>query len=276
LELFKFVEANFQIMKTTFSNLYVSIFSLLLVSFYACKKDEIPSTITSNNSNIIQAQSCLITKVSSDYIRYNPDSSVSAYGYLLFKRFGDTLYTQLLGFPYGYVVYDKLNRPEQIRFNSDTSSKKVFKYVGTSNKISSVELYAYSIDSLNQNRLSYYYKLTFTYVGDIITNANYEFLNLSKDIALTKGTFEYKYLNKYTDSRVLTMQKLLSPIIFDSNPIKEISQYSIYPVSSVKDSQNKFSSTFAYEFDSNGKITKEIIRENFYIVSETTYSYTCK
>lgn len=261
-------------MKTTLSISILFIFGLVLLTINACKKDSASSTPDTNQS-IVEAQSCLISKINSDSIQYNPDSSIQSYGYVLFKRFGDTLYSQIFGLPYGYIVYDQLNRPKLIKFPGDTCSKKILKYVGNTNKISSVELFGYSKDSLNHQQLSYYYKLVFTYLGNKIINANYEFLNREKDIELNKGVFQYNYLTKYTDSRMLTIQKLLVPILYRSNPIQEISQYSIYPVSTVKDSQNKFSSSFTYEFDSKGKITKETVREYFDILSENTYSYSC-
>ncbi len=261
-------------MKTTLTKSIVFILGLVLFTFNACKKDSASST-PETSQPIVEAQSCLINKMNSDSIRYNLDSTIKSYGDVLFKRFGDTLYTQFYGMPFGYVVYDQLNRPELIKFPGDTCCKKILKYIGNTNKISSVELFGYSKDSLNQQELSYYYKLVFTYLGNKIINANYEFLNKGKDIELTKGIFQYNYLTKYTDSRMLTIQKLLAPILFQSNPIQEISQYSIYPVSTVIDSQNKFSSSFTYEFDTMGKITKETVRESFYIVSETSYSYSC-
>lgn len=248
--------------------LFISFTSL----FFGCKKDD-----ASSSSEIIinaqAAQNCLITKINSDSIRYNADSSIYAYGDVYLKRFGDTLYMQFYGMPFNYLVYDKLNRPVKLRPYFDKNSKTIYTYVGETDKISSIESFNYSYDSLNLPVLSYYYKFNFAYLGDKITSASYEFKNLSKDIPLIKGTFAYTYSTKYTDSRTQTYQKLL---VLGSNPIIEMTQFCKYPISKIKDSQNKFSTDFTYEFDANGKITKQVMKMIGSGPETTYYSYSCK
>jgi len=249
---------------------------LLLYAFtsilFGCEKES-----TSTSSEIIikaqAAQNCLITKINSDSIRYNADSSVYAYGDVYLKRFGDTLYSQFYGMPFNYLVFDKLNRPVKLSPYFDKNSKTIYTYVGETDKLSSIESFNYSYDSLSLPVLSYYYKFNFAYLGDKITSASYEFKNLSKDIPLIKGTFAYTYSTKYTDSRTQTYQKLL---VLGFNPIIEMTQFCKYPISKIKDSQNKFSTDFTYEFDANGKITKQIMNSSGLGNETTTYSYSCK
>lgn len=238
---------------------------------FGCKKDDASSS--SEIINTLAAQNCLITKINSDAIRYNADSSIYTYGDVYLKRFGDTLYSQFYGMPFNYLVFDKLNRPVTLRPYYDKNSKTIYTYVGETNKLSSIESFNYSYDSLDTPVLSYYYKMNFAYLGDKITSASYEFKNLSKDVQLLKGTLSYTYLNKYTDSRTQTFQKLL---VLGSNPILEMTQFSKYPVSKIIDSQHNFNTNFTYEFDANGKITKQIMNSSGIGNETTTYSYSCK
>ncbi len=259
-------------MKTTLTKSILFILGLVLFTINACKKDSASST-PEINQPIDETQNCLMNKMNSDSIKYNPDSSIYAYGYIFFKRFGDTVHTQFYGMPYFYIVYDNLNRPVNIRPYYDNNSNKLYTYIGETDQISSVESFNYSYDSLNVPILSYYYKINFAYIGDKITSANYEFINLSKNIPLLKGTFSYSYSNKYIDNRIHTFQKL---IVLGSNPINEITLFSKYPVSKIIDSQNTFNTIFTYEFDANGKITKQIMNTIGSEPEITNYSYSCK
>ncbi len=236
--------------------IYLSIiFATIVLSFSACKKVE---------TTLQKVETCSLTNIifdnGSTYANITCDSvgNISTYSFLTLVKNGDSLLFKYFGNnTYGYVLYDKLNRP--IKYDSKSGAAINISY---NNSLEQPEKIIF-IDKFDTSEIT----MLLTYIDNNVSQINYTSpdgtINLNVDYYPNQTNPlapNLKLLGSVF--RTFGMDPMNFALLFSKNLAKSMS--SIMGVEA----------NYTYTFDGN-KLTKEKINFLGQDSMVTNYVYTC-